>query len=84
MYQKILKQFNGDNNYLRCPYLRDKNFEVLRLVIALDKNDLECAETYKAKPNGNDSGFITYSDRINISAEWLYNSGYIMTKGILF
>ena len=60
MYKNILKVGNGDHKFLRFPYLQDKNFEVLHSAIALDKVDLESAETVKTKPAVNDSGFITY------------------------
>ena len=39
-----------------------------------------CAETVKDKPTGNDSGFITSSNTINISGIWLENSGYLITQ----
>ena len=80
MYQKILKECNGDQKYLRCPDLRDKNFEVLRSSMALDKVDLVYAETVQYKINRNYSGFITYSDTINVYGVWLDNSGYIITQ----
>ena len=59
MYQKILKEVHGDKKYLRCTDTREKNFEVLRSAIELDKSDLECAGSVKYKPTENDSGFIT-------------------------
>ena len=40
-------------------YLQDKKFEVLCSAVLLDKVDLECSETVKAKPTENDSGYIT-------------------------
>ena len=48
--------------------------------IALDKVDLVCAETVKAKPTVNDSGVITYSNTIYFSGIWLDNSGYLITQ----
>ena len=63
-----------------CPNLLDKNFEVLRSEISLDKVDLSCAETVKAKPTGNYSGFIIYSKTIYFYIIWLYNSGCIIDK----
>ena len=69
MYQDILREFNGDQKYLRCPDLQDNKFDFLRPTISLDKVDLECAETVKAKPTGNDSGFITYSSTINFASK---------------
>ena len=60
VYQKLLKKGNSDHKLLRCPDLRYNNFEVICSVITLNKINLECAETVKAKPTGNDSGFITY------------------------
>ena len=65
MYQNISKEGNGDQKYLRCPDLQDNKFEVLFSAIALDKITLDCAENVKAKPAGNDLGFITYSNTIN-------------------
>ena len=66
-----MKKVNSDQKYLRCLDILDKNSEVLRSAIPLDKVDLECAETVKAKPTGNDSGFVTYSNTINFSGKWL-------------
>ena len=43
VYQKILKEGNGDHNYLRLIEVQDKNFDVLRSEIVLDKFDLVCA-----------------------------------------
>ena len=43
MYQKLSKEENYNHKFLRCPYLRVNNFEVLRLAIALNKDELECA-----------------------------------------
>ena len=48
--------------------------------MALDKVDLEFEETFKVKPTGNDSGFITYSNTINFASKWLENSGYTITQ----
>ena len=45
---------------------------------ALNKADLEGAETVKAKHTVNDSGFITYSNEINFAGIWLDNSGYLI------
>ena len=42
--------------------------------------DLECAETVKAKPTGNYTCFINYSNKINFSGKWLYKSDYIITQ----
>ena len=50
----------------------------------MDKIDLECAETVKAKPTVNDSGFIAYSNTINFSSKWLDKSVYLITQWILF
>ena len=75
-----MKEGNGDHKYLRCPYLQDRTFKVLYSEIALDKVDLECAETVQTKPTGNYSGFISYSNTINFSSKWLNNSGYLITR----
>ena len=79
MYQNILKEGNGDHIFLRCPYLEDNKCEIMRSDIALDKVDLECAETVKSKPAGNDSDFITYSNTINFASKWSDKSGYLIT-----
>ena len=63
-----------------CKYLQDNNFEVLVSAIALDKVDLNCAYTFKAKPTRNSSDFITYSNTINFDSKWLEKSGYIITQ----
>ena len=60
---------------LRCIDLQYNNFEVMRSSITLDKEDLVCIETVKAKPTVNDSGFITYSTTIYIYGIWIDNSG---------
>ena len=80
MYQRFLKEDNVDHKFLRCPYFRDNNFEVLRSSITLDKFDLYYKETVKAKPTGNDSVFITHSNTINFASKWLDNSGYLITQ----
>ena len=64
MCQKILKEGDGYHNYLRFPDLRDNNFDVMHSEIALDNVYLVCAETFKYKPTGNYSGFITYSNTL--------------------
>ena len=60
----LLKEGNGDQNYLRCLYLQDNNFDILFSDMALYKVDLACAKTVKLKPTRNDSGFITNSNTI--------------------
>ena len=60
LYQNILKEGNGNQKYLRFPDHQENKFEVLHTSITLDKADFECACIVKAKPTGNDSGFITY------------------------
>ena len=59
MHQRILKYGSGDQKYLRYPYLWDKNFDILCREIALDKENLVCAETVKYKPTVNNLGLIT-------------------------
>ena len=66
MYQNILKEGNGNHNYLMCIYLQDKNFEVICSAIALDIVDMVCVETVKDKPTRKNSGFIIYSNKIYI------------------
>ena len=80
MYQRFWKEVNGDKNYLRCPYLRDDKFEVLGSEITQDKIDLENSENVRAKTNGNESVFITYSNTISFYSKRLYNSRYIITQ----
>ena len=46
----------------------------------MDKVNPECAETVKAKPTGNNSGFITYSNTINVATKWLDRSGYLIIQ----
>ena len=43
-----------------------------------------CAEIVKAKPTGNYSGFITYSNTIYFSDTWLDKTGYLITKWDFF
>ena len=43
IYKRLLKEGNGYHKYLRCSDLQDKNFEILRSAILLDKVDLVCA-----------------------------------------
>ena len=64
IYQRFLKQLNGDKNYLRCSYLRDNNFEILCVVIALDKLYHAYADTVREKLTINYEGSITYSNTI--------------------
>ena len=59
-YQIILKEGNGDQEYLRFSDIQDKNFEFMCSSIALDKVKLDCAETVQTKPTRNNSGFIAY------------------------
>ena len=63
-----------------CSDLWQKNFDVLRSEITLNKVYLECEDTVKSKPNGNDSDFITYWKKTNFTGKWLNNSGYIITQ----
>ena len=60
LYQKLLKEDIGYQKCLRCQDVRDKNLEVLCSAISWDKVDLECSETVKYKPTGNNSDYITY------------------------
>ena len=60
LYQKLLKEDNGYQKCLRCKDVRDKNLEFLCSENSWDKVDLEWSETIKAKPTGNNSGYITY------------------------
>ena len=57
IYQRILKEFNSDHNYLRFLDLRDNNFKILRLKNSLDKVHFLCAENVKSKPIRNYSKF---------------------------
>ena len=46
----------------------------------LDKTDHNFLDNAKAKTDGNDSGFITYSNKMNFYGKWLYNSGYLINQ----
>ena len=46
----------------------------------MDNVDLECRENVKFKPNGNDSGFMTYSNTICFYGILLDNSSYLITQ----
>ena len=48
--------------------------------IVLDKVDLVCIETIESKTTGNNSGFIIYSNTINVSSIWLDKSFYLITQ----
>ena len=78
--KRFWKGVNGDHKYLRCTYILYNNFDILCSSIALDKVDLVCIETDKAKPTENDSGFITYSNTVYFSAIWLDKNGYLITQ----
>ena len=43
-----------------------------------------CEETVKDKPTGNDSVFITYSNKIHFFCIWLDNSDYLITQKNFF
>ena len=60
IYQRILKEGNGDHNCLKCTYFQYKNFDILRTSITLDKIDPVCSDSVKEKPTRNHAGFITY------------------------
>ena len=78
LHHNLLKEVNVDNKYLSCLDIWDKKFEVFRSLIALNKVNLDFAETVKAKPTRNDLGFITYSNTINFQVnglnQWLSNN----------
>ena len=74
-----MKEDNGGHKFLKFPYIRDNTFGVLRSEIPSYEVDLECAGTVNAKPTGNDSGFITYSNTANFSSKWLDKRGYLIT-----
>ena len=67
-----------------CSNLRYNNFEIICSAIALDKVYLACAEMVKAKPTGNYSVFITYSNTIYFSRIWFDKRGYLITQWIFF
>ena len=67
------------SQFLRRPDLQENIFEVLHSSITLDKSDLECAGTVKAKPTGNYLGFINYSNTINVASKLLDIKSYIIT-----
>ena len=80
MYQNLSKEGNSDSKFLRCPDLLYNKCEVVPSAIALYKVDLDFAATVKAKPTGNDSGFITYSNKINVTSKLLNNSVCLITQ----
>ena len=80
IYKKIVKEGNGYHDYLRCTYIRYNNFEVLCAAIKMYEVDLECAETVKARPTGNDSCFITYSNTLYFSGILLHNIDYLIIQ----
>ena len=80
IYQRLLKQVNGYHKYISCTDLIYNNFEVLCSTIALYMVDLAFPETFKSKPIGNDSGFITYSNTIYCAGIWLDKYGYLKTN----
>ena len=47
IYERIFKEYNGYHNYLRCPYIQDYNFEVLRSDFALGKLYLACVDRFR-------------------------------------
>ena len=75
-----MKEGNSDYKYSRGIDIWDNKIEVLCSAIALDKVDLDCAETVKDKTTINDSGFITYSNTTNFSGKWLNDIGYLITQ----
>ena len=83
IYQRILKNGDGGHKYLRCPYLRDSDFDILCPDIALDKVEQTCGKTVKAKPNEKYSGFITYSNRVYFYCIWLDKYVYLMPNVII-
>ena len=78
IYERIFKSFNGDHKYLRCPYLKYNNFDIMSSSIMLYKVDPVCAKTVKSKPTVKYSGFITYSNIIYFSGIWLDKCYYII------
>ena len=80
IYQTPLKEGNGYHKYLQCPDIQDNNFEIMCSTISLNKVDLACSKTVKAKPTGNYSGFITYSNTVYVAGIWLDNCGYLITQ----
>ena len=54
MFQDILKYGDGDHNYLRCPDIWDKNFEVMHSAISLYEVDMARSETVDAEPTIDD------------------------------
>ena len=58
IYQTPLKEGNGYHKYLQCPDIQDNNFEIMCSTISLNKVDLACSKTVKAKPTGNYSALL--------------------------
>ena len=61
IYQRLLKEVNGDHKYLRCLCIKDKHFNIMCTDIALDRVNLAWEEKFREKPTGNDAVFITDS-----------------------
>ena len=78
IHQNSLEEVNVNPKISMCSDFWQKNFDVLRSEIMLNKVYLECEDTVKSKPNGNDSDFITYWKKTNFTGKWLDNSGYII------
>ena len=80
IYRRLLKEGNGDHNYLRCPDLQDTNFYILRSATALENVHLTCAKKVKAKSNINYSDFINYSNTISFYGNCLDKCGYFISQ----
>ena len=80
MYQNILKEGNGNHNYLMCIYLQDKNFEVICSAIALDIVDMVCVETVKDKPTRKIQVLLSTQTKYIFYVIWLDKSGYLITQ----
>ena len=50
IFHSILNNGNGYHKSLNCPHLRNDIFDVLHIVVSLDKFLLACADTLKVKP----------------------------------
>ena len=80
IYQRLLKEGNGDHKYLRYPDIWNNNFEVMLIAIKLDRIEIAWVEIVIAKIIGNDAGFITYSNKIYFDDLWLDNCGYLINQ----
>ena len=64
MYQKLLKESNGDHKYFKCTGILNNKLYGLCSENLFDRVEWVCSETVKAKYAANDSSYIIYSNSI--------------------